>query len=147
MSMFKGSIFLLICSFSGKDEYRRELLLNNQFRYIVFLICRIFTLFYLLIGTNGTILRLPCSTIADFSVQHSGKRLKNHVIRTDYEINDVQCMVKCIELKTCRSYNINTKNRICELNGKAHVDEGAELASDGNWMYKTTNFDSKLVSS
>ena len=147
MSMFKGSIFLLLCSFCGKDEHRRESLLNNQFQYIIFLICRIFALFYLLVGTNATILRLPCSTIADFSVWHSGKRLKNHVIRTDYGINDVQCMVKCIELKSCRSYNINTKSRICELNGKAHVDDGAKLASDGNWMYRTTNFDSKLVSS
>ena len=69
------------------------------------------------------------------------------MIRTDYGITDVQCMVKCIELKSCRSYNINTKNMICELNGKAHVDEGTSLASDGNWMYKTTKFDSKLVSS
>ena len=97
-------------------------------------------------GIHATILRLPCALVAEFIVYESGKRLKNHVIRVDHGLNDVQCMVKCVEHKQCRSYNINTNNLICEISSKAHADEGAHLANDPEWVYRSTDFSSKLVS-
>ena len=79
-------------------------------------------------------------------MHESGKRLRNHVIRVDHGLNDVQCMVKCVEHKRCQSYNINTNDLICEINSKAHIDEGTNLVDDPKWIYKSTDFTSELVS-
>ena len=60
-------------------------------------------------------------------------------------LQDTECMVKCVENEKCRSYNTNKKDGRCEINGKALADSGAILETDSNWVYKSTDYSSKLV--
>ena len=61
-------------------------------------------------------------------------------------LQDIQCMVKCVENVKCRSYNTNTKDGRCEINGKALFDNGITLSTASDWLYKSTNYNSTLVS-
>ena len=100
----------------------------------------------LLIGLcYGTILRLPCKTLADFKLYMLGKRLIGNVLMSFNGLQDTQCMIKCIENAKCRSYNTNKEDGRCEINGKAMVDNGTVLATDTNWVYKSTDYSSTLV--
>ena len=97
-----------------------------------------------IVSINGTILRLPCKTVADFNIFHLGKRLMGHVLMSFNGLMDVQCMIKCIENSKCRSYNTNTNGK-CEINKKALVDNGTSLTTDSDWVYKSTDYSSTLV--
>ena len=90
----------------------------------------------LLNAVVGTILRLPCMTIADFTITEFGKRLTGNVISKHYDTTDVQCTILCVQNNKCRSYNIQRVKLICELNGKAVADNGTELSDDVEWFYK-----------
>ena len=100
---------------------------------------------FVIASLSGTILRLPCKTIADFDVFHIGKRLLGHVLMSFNGLNDVLCMIKCIENAKCRSYNINTKDGRCEISRKALVDTGTALTIDSDWNFKTTDYKTTLV--
>ena len=93
----------------------------------------------------ATILRLPCMKYADFDVFHIDKALIGHLIRIDNGLNDVQCMAKCIEHAKCRSYNIQRDRQICELNDKAFGDVNTQLTDKPGWVYKSTDYNNKLV--
>ena len=96
---------------------------------------------------SGTILRLPCMKYAEFNVIHTRKALKGYLLQRDRNTTDVQCMKKCIEHAQCRSYNINRGLKVCELNSKAFpYDATSQLEDELNWMYKSTNFEERLVS-
>lgn len=107
-----------------------------------------FRLIFLMVLTaslNGTMLRLPCKTIADFDIFVIGKRLKSHVLMTFTGLKDFQCMIKCVENARCRSYNTNANDGGCEINGKALIDSGTSLTSDADWTYKSTDYNTTLV--
>ena len=92
-----------------------------------------------------TILRLPCTIIADFTITESDKRLKGNVISKHYDTNDAQCTILCVQNEKCRSYNVKRTKLICELNSKAVVDYGTELSDDVEWLYRSTNYSSPFV--
>ena len=110
--------------------------------------CRIMVAFaYLMPVVLCTILRLPCMTIADFTITEHGKRLTGSVISRHYDTTDVQCMILCIQNGKCRSYNMQRTKLICELNGNSLADNGAKLSDDIEWLYRSTNYSSPLVCS
>ena len=94
---------------------------------------------------HTTILRLPCTTYAEFNVFLINKALKGHVIHRESGLNDVQCMEKCIQFTKCRSYNLNRSLKLCELNAKTLGDNETELSDEHGWIYKSTDYNSKLV--
>ena len=94
---------------------------------------------------DTSILRHPCSKLAVFDVIHIGKRLASDVILVEQNVSDFRCTEKCVQQPKCRSYNINTKDQTCELNGKAEVDSGTRLVDDAEWIYKSTDFSALLV--
>ena len=95
---------------------------------------------------TATILRLPCITVADFKTIYIGRRLKGYVISTKNGVDDMKCTMECVHHFDCRSYNINVKKMLCELNSKAHVDtNGKNLIADTDWIYKSTDFKDLLV--
>jgi len=100
---------------------------------------------YLMPVVLCTILRLPCMTIADFTITEHGKRLTGSVISRHYDTTDVQCMILCIQNGKCRSYNMQRTKLICELNGNSLADNGAKLSDDIEWLYRSTNYSSPLV--
>ena len=113
-----------------------------------FVHCRIIvTLAYLMPVVLCTILRLPCMTIADFTITEHSKRLTGSVISRHYDTTDVQCTMLCVQNEKCRSYNMQRTKLICELNGKALADNGAELSDDIEWLYRSTNYSSPFVCS
>ena len=118
----------------------------NQLMLIILPFLR-YCIAILFIGSvENTILRLPCDTFAEFRIFSIGKRLTGHVLRTDKGLEDGQCMMKCVEHRKCRSYNLNVKDKICELNSKAHADNGTMLADETDWIYKSTDYKNLLVS-
>ena len=92
-----------------------------------------------------TILRLPCTNFAEFKVFHPNKILKGVVLRSETGLNDAQCMVKCIELHKCQSYNININAGICQLNSESERGNVTKLSDAPGWLYKSTDFSDKLV--
>eukprot|EP00795_Rhopilema_esculentum_P007212 gene7212-12892_t len=62
--------------------------------------------------THATISRLPCDIFAEFRIFSIGKRLTGHVLRTDKGLEDGQCMMKCVEHRKCRSYNLNVEEKL-----------------------------------
>ena len=103
-------------------------------------------LWIVLANGYATILRLPCLKYADFNVFHVNKLLRGHLIYKESGLNDVQCMEKCVKTTNCRSYNINNKLQLCELNGKMLGDGGTtQLSHENGWIYKSTNPTAKLV--
>ena len=94
---------------------------------------------------QATILRLPCTKFADFKIVHHDKTLKGVLLRSETGLNDAQCMVKCIELNQCQSYNINIDAGICELNSESERGNVTKLSNAPGWLYKTTDFSDKLV--
>ena len=71
--------------------------------------------------------------------------LKGHVIWKDDGLDDIACMVKCVEHPKCRSYNINKEFLKCELNSKALGDLQVVLTSEPGWLYKSTDYNNTLV--
>ena len=92
-----------------------------------------------------TMLRLPCTTHAEFNVFEFGKRLIGNVISRHYNTNDIQCIVLCVQNQKCRSYNVNEAKLICELNNKALADNGTQLTDDTEWLYKSTDYNNLFV--
>ena len=107
--------------------------------------CRLLAVLALGLTVYGCILRLPCKTLADFSIVHKGRRLSDHVLKKYKGLDEEQCMIKCVEQRKCRSYNLNAKEKLCELNSKAHVDNGTVLDDETDWIYKSTDYDNRLV--
>ena len=107
--------------------------------------CSFLVLLRILSIVYATILRLPCMKYADFDVFHMDKALIGHLIRIDNGLNDVQCMAKCIEHVKCRSYNIQRDKQVCELNAKAFGDVNTQLTVKPGWVYKSTDYNNKLV--
>lgn len=96
---------------------------------------------------HPTILRLPCTKYAAFEMVYMNKSLKGHLIQRDCNVTDVECMKKCIEHVKCQSYNTNRSSRVCELSSKAIAsDAGTQLSDDPGWVYKSTDYKNKLVS-
>ena len=71
--------------------------------------------------------------------------LRGHVLKSETGLNDVKCMTKCIEHKTCQSYNIYSLKGICQLNRKSVRGNVTELSDAPGWVYKSTDFNEKLV--
>ncbi|XP_065060838.1 protein crumbs homolog 1-like isoform X2 [Rhopilema esculentum] len=107
--------------------------------------CRLLGVFAFGLTVYGYMLRLPCKTLADFSIFHKGRRLSDNVLKKDKGLDESQCMMKCVEHRKCRSYNLNVKEKLCELNSKAHADNGTVLAEETDWTYKSTDYSNRLV--
>ena len=71
--------------------------------------------------------------------------LKGFVIKSETGMNDAQCMVKCMELPKCQSYNIKYDAGICQLNSKSEMGSSAKLSDVPGWLYKSTDVNDKLV--
>ena len=97
-------------------------------------------------AVHTTILRLPCLKYADFSVYYKNKALRGHLLYRDFAVDDLQCMAKCAQHAKCKSYNINKEKQICELNAKTYGEANTQLSDEEGWLYKSTDYDSKLVS-
>ena len=104
-------------------------------------------LFYLPLLAQSTILRLPCQTFAEFTVFHMEKALKGHLIKTELDVDDIGCTRKCVEHRKCRSYNLNVQTKECQLNERRFGENSAQLVDAPGWLYKSTDYSKKLVSS
>ena len=71
--------------------------------------------------------------------------LKGSVLKSETGMNDVQCMVKCMELSKCQSYNIQIDAGICQLNSRSERGNSTKLSDAPGWLYKSTDFNDKLV--
>ena len=71
--------------------------------------------------------------------------LKGSVIKSETGMNDVQCMVKCIELSKCQSYNIKIDVGICQLNSKSEGGNATKISDAPGWLYKSTDFNDQMV--
>ena len=71
--------------------------------------------------------------------------LKGFVIKSETGVNDFQCMVKCMEVPKCKSYNIKSDAGTCQLNSASESGNLAKLSDAPGWLYKSTDFNDKLV--
>eukprot|EP00795_Rhopilema_esculentum_P007211 gene7211-12891_t len=143
-------LFILYYYEIGKEYLGEFVSLRADFTQagvcLIILACRLLCFaITIAVYTNATILRLPCDIFAEFRIFSIGKRLTGHVLRTDKGLEDGQCMMKCVEHRKCRSYNWNVEEKLCELNSKAHADNGTVLADETDWIYKSTDYDNLLV--
>ena len=91
------------------------------------------------------ILRLPCITLADFTVVHKDRSLNGNVIREITGIDDTECTKQCVQHPRCFSYNIHFGLKICQLNEKTTEDFGSQLSLKDGWIYKSTDYNETQV--
>ena len=72
--------------------------------------------------------------------------LKGCLISESSDMTDVECMVRCVQELACKSYSINRSRKICQLNSKALGEPGVALSSMPGWVYKSTDYNTTLVS-
>ena len=83
--------------------------------------------------------------MAEFSILKYGYKLRGHSIHAFSNTDDTQCMVKCIENHSCRSYNIQRDKKLCEVNDKSYEDNQTALVQKDGWIYKSTDYSSNKV--
>lgn len=91
------------------------------------------------------ILRLPCITLADFTVIHKDRSINGNVIREIRGVDDIECTKQCAQEPRCRSYNIQSNLKICQLNEKMAEDFGSQLLVKFGWIYKSTDYNETQV--
>lgn len=107
-----------------------------------------YRLFLLQVSVSVTwnyILRLPCTTVAKFSVIHRHRSLNGYLLREISGIDDIECTKKCVKEPRCKSYNIHSGRKICQLSYKTTRDRGVVLSVAHGWVYKSTNYNKTKV--
>eukprot|EP00795_Rhopilema_esculentum_P000509 gene509-10188_t len=93
----------------------------------------------------GYILRLPCKTYGNFSVEKSGFMLDGHVLAS-LEVSTVElCEQHCLYHQSCSSINWKTPasgSANCQINEKSteNSDDNVRLSPSSEWTYKTTDY-------
>ncbi|XP_057309178.1 uncharacterized protein LOC130647362 [Hydractinia symbiolongicarpus] len=99
----------------------------------------IFTLILFWTHTGITkILRLSCSFYADLSIVKSGRTMIHLINTTDAE-DDLDCVKKCILNEKCQSINYNSKEKMCDLLDREHIDFGSNLHYSPGWTHYETD--------
>ena len=99
----------------------------------------------------GNILRLPCKTYGNFSVEKQGFMLAGHVLAS-LEVSTVDlCEQHCLYHPNCSSINWKTPtsgSANCQINEKSTEDLyfDLKLSPSSEWTYKTTNYKERHVS-
>ena len=99
----------------------------------------------------GNILRLPCKTYGNFSVEKQGFMLAGHVLAS-LEVSTVDlCEQHCLYHPNCSSINWKTPtsgSANCQINEKSTEDLyfDLKLSPSSEWTYKTTNYTERHVS-
>ena len=121
--------------------------LSMQHNNFLFCLFRILHFIAMILCAKCHILRLPCGTrYADFIIYYKDARLNGPVMQTITGVDDIQCMVHCVEYPFCRSYAINSAFKTCSLFDRRLGDnEKTALISETGWIYKTTDFKATLV--
>eukprot|EP00795_Rhopilema_esculentum_P000511 gene511-10191_t len=110
--------------------------------------CALRLIFLLLLWLHvslGYILRLPCKTYGNFSVEKSGFRLDGHVL-VSLEVSTVElCEQHCLYHQSCSSINWKTPasgSANCQINEKSteNLYENVKLSPSSEWTYKTTDY-------
>lgn len=74
--------------------------------------------------------------------------LQGAVLATLFGTSALHCESACSQNIKCKSVNFYSKNGTCQLNRKSKEDpaEELELTPMNGWIYKSTNYDTELVS-
>ena len=94
---------------------------------------------------NGHILRTSCIIEANFAVVHQGKILQNAALVTLTGMSEIEYEGACVENEACKSINFHSSSKTCVINSKSLANDGASLVSDTGWIYKSTDYNEKLV--
>ena len=99
-------------------------------------------------NSKGHIIRLPCLKFANFSIIKNNTELLGSTVATLYGVDETSCKAECLHNERCKSININKEEMICQINGKVAEDlhDGIELVTTEGWTYKSTDYQSNLVS-
>ena len=97
---------------------------------------------------NCEILRLPCTSYANFSIIKQDYALEGSVIKTLYFVSENQCKSGCVMNPRCKSYNKEVDgDQRCELNDKTPEDkkDAATIVKRPGWIFGSTDFKFHLV--
>ena len=115
----------------------------------IFHCCCLLTLLLYLCRTDCRILRLPCQTVAEFSIEKKQYMLEGYVIEEFSNVGLHECYEFCLHNKQCKSVNIEMGDYgLCQLNNASSYDsiDNVQLVRNPNWIFRSTNYsDTKVI--
>ncbi|XP_065064617.1 uncharacterized protein LOC135690862 isoform X2 [Rhopilema esculentum] len=106
-------------------------------------------LFFLLLSkelAHSEILRLPCSTFANFTEMHRDRSVMSS-FKTIFGIDVYTCKLECISDSKCKSINVSEDDGVCELNAKAAEDPKDKIKTHlrYGWTYYSTLYNQTSI--